>query len=154
MLRTLASTVPLLPPEKPRYLMGVGTPQDLLCAIRLGIDMFDCVLPTRNGRNGGAFTWEGRVRMKNAAHADDPAPLDASCDCCTCRNYSRGYLRHLFLTREMLGMRLLSLHNLRFFQTLMRVARQWLRAGDFEENAGAAVALWDGLDASTADSKG
>ena len=142
MLRTLEKTAALLPREKVRYLMGVGTPVDLLGAIGLGVDMFDCVLPTRNGRNGGAFTWEGRVRMKNAAHADDPSRLDETCDCATCLGYSRGYLRHLFMTREMLGMRLLSLHNLTFFQKLMGKAREWIRAGVFEKNAGACVSRW------------
>ena len=146
MIETLAHTTPALPPDKPRYLMGVGTPQDLLLAIAHGVDMFDCVLPTRNGRNGGVFTWQGRVRIKNARHADDPDPLDPSCGCPTCRRYSRAYLRHLFISQEMLALRLLSLHNIWFFQKLMAVARRWIAQGTFEENAAAAVARLDALD--------
>jgi len=110
------------------------------------VDLFDCVLPTRNGRNGGVFTWNGRVRIKNARHAEDAGPLDGSCDCVTCRNYSRAYLRHLFVSQEMLGLRLLSLHNLRFFQKLMACTRRWIAQGTYEENAKAAVERLDRLD--------
>ena len=117
-------TVPELPRRKPHYLMGVGPPGDLLAAIARGIDMFDCVLPTRNGRNGFAFTSTGIVRLKNLKHARSDAPLDASCLCPTCASYSRGYLRHLFRSKELLGMTLASLHNLAFFTRLMRDARR------------------------------
>lgn len=146
MQETLARVAGCLPEEKPRYLMGVGTPQDMLLAIGEGVDMFDCVLPTRNGRNGGVFTWNGRVRIKNARHTGDAGPLDPGCDCLTCRNYCRAYLRHLFVSQEMLGLRLLSLHNLRFFQTLMACARRWIAQGTYDENAKAAVARLDRLD--------
>ncbi|MFH0962786.1 MAG: tRNA guanosine(34) transglycosylase Tgt [Planctomycetota bacterium] len=148
MLRTLALAAPLLPADRPRYLMGVGAPQDLLASIRCGVDLFDCVLPTRNGRNGCAFTWEGKVRIRNARHAKDPAPLDPSCECFTCRTCSRAYLRHLFLSREMLGLRLLSLHNLFFFQKLMRVVNRWIHTDCFEANAQAVIDRWDRLESS------
>jgi queuine tRNA-ribosyltransferase len=108
-----------LPTDKPRYLMGVGTPEDIVEAVSRGIDMFDCVMPTRNARNGHLFTHEGVVRIKNAVHADDTSPLDPHCDCYTCRNYSRAYLRHLSRCNEILGARLMTIHNLRYYQTLM-----------------------------------
>jgi len=122
--RTLRDTAQYLPADAPRYLMGVGTPPDILRAIALGVDMFDCVLPTRNGRNGGAFTSQGRLRMKNSAYARDERPLDGECDCYTCRNFTRGYLRHLIMAKEMTGLVLLSLHNVRFFQNLLGSARE------------------------------
>ncbi len=112
-----------MPADRPRYLMGVGTPYDLLHAVGSGIDLFDCVLPTRNARNGQALTWSGRVNLKQARHREDDAPLDAQCDCYTCVTMSRGYLRHLFRAKEMLGPRLLSLHNIHFYGALMRGAR-------------------------------
>ncbi len=112
-----------LPTEKPRYLMGVGLPHDLVEAVAAGVDMFDCVVPTRNARNATAFTRRGRLRLKNARHAEDPQPLDADCACATCRHYSRAYLRHLFQTNEILGLRLATLHNVFFFQQLMREMR-------------------------------
>lgn len=146
MQETLSRVAGMLPEEKPRHLMGVGTPQDMLLAIGKGVDMFDCVLPTRNGRNGGVFSWNGRVRIKNARHADDAGPLDASCDCVTCRNYSRAYLRHLFVSQEMLALRLLSLHNLRFFQKLLACARRWIAQGTYDEKAKAVVERLDRLD--------
>jgi queuine tRNA-ribosyltransferase len=117
-------SAPLLPRDKPRYLMGVGSPADLLSCVAAGIDLFDCVLPTRCGRNGLLFTSEGRVVIKNAAYARDPRPPDPRCDCYTCRNFSRAYLRHLFMAREILAMRLNSLHNLHYFLSLMRQARE------------------------------
>jgi queuine tRNA-ribosyltransferase len=121
---------PVMPEDRPRYLMGVGTPTDLLRALRSGIDLFDCVLPTRNARNGQALTWGGRVNLKQARHRDDESALDARCDCSACTTYSRAYLRHLFKADEMLGPRLLSLHNLHFYGALMRKAREMIRVGD------------------------
>jgi len=125
-------TTPELPEGKPRYLMGVGPPADLLAAVARGIDMFDCVLPTRNGRSGFAFTSTGIIRLKNAKHARSTEPLDAACSCPTCRQFERGYLRHLFLTREILGMTLVSLHNVAFFCRLMSDARRAIVEGRFE----------------------
>jgi queuine tRNA-ribosyltransferase len=112
-----------LPADRPRYLMGVGTPEDIVEAVQRGIDMFDCVLPTRNARNGHLFTHSGVVRIKNAMHAKDTGPLDPMCDCYTCRHYSRAYLRHLFQCNEILGARLNAIHNLHYYQTLMRGLR-------------------------------
>jgi len=123
---------PRLPAAIPRYLMGVGFPEDLLAAVARGMDMFDCVAPTRNGRNGSAYTPDGPVNIRNAAHRTDDAPLDATCDCETCRTFSRGYLRHLFVAEELLGLRLLSLHNVRFLIRLMENARDHVRAGTFD----------------------
>jgi queuine tRNA-ribosyltransferase len=111
--------------------MGVGTPYDLLEAIGSGIDMFDCVLPTRNGRNGQALTWQGRVNIKQARHAEDEAPLDPNCGCPVCQGFSRAYLRHLFQAQEMLGPRLLSQHNLWFYGDLTRHARAAIREGRY-----------------------
>jgi queuine tRNA-ribosyltransferase len=122
----------LLPADRPRYLMGAGYPEDIIAAVRLGVDMFDCVLPTRNGRTGTAFTSTGRVVIRNAKHADDPAPLDEHCDCYVCRTFSRAYLRHLFVVGESLGPRLLTLHNVRFFQRLMQGIRTAIEQGTFE----------------------
>jgi queuine tRNA-ribosyltransferase len=124
MYATLDTLAPALPVSTPRYLMGVGFPDDLLEAVARGMDLFDCVAPTRNGRNGQAFTPDGPVNLRNAAHRTDPAPLDPSCDCETCRTYSRGYLRHLFVADELLGLRLLSLHNVRFLIRLGEDARR------------------------------
>ena len=121
-----------LPPGKPRYLMGVGEPRDILAAVSRGVDMFDCVLPTRNGRNAMAFTWNGPVRLRNAAHAEDTRPLDDQCPCYTCRNFSRGLLRHLFMAREMLGPTLTSLHNLAFFAQFTAAIREAIEAGNLE----------------------
>ena len=122
---------PLLPRERPRYLMGVGTPDDLLAAVERGMDMFDCVMPTRNARNGHLFTSMGVVRIRNAKYEHDLRPLDGHCDCYTCRNYTRAYLRHLDRCGEILGARLNSLHNLHFYQTLMRGMREAIEAGRF-----------------------
>jgi queuine tRNA-ribosyltransferase len=118
-----AATV-ALPEDKPRYLMGVGTPEDLVEAVARGVDMFDCVLPTRNARNGMAFTTNGRVVIKNARHGADPGPLDPACGCYTCSHYSRAYLRHLYVAREILAYRLLTLHNLYYYLKLMVNLRQ------------------------------
>lgn len=123
MVDMLAATCPHLPLDRPRYLMGVGRPQDLLEAIDLGIDMFDCVMPTRNGRNALAFTDHGSLRLRNRQYAGDTRPLDTDCPCPACR-HSRGYLRHLFMAHEMLGPILLSIHNLTYYQRLMADARQ------------------------------
>jgi queuine tRNA-ribosyltransferase len=113
-----------LPPDRPHYLMGVGTPEDIVESVRRGIDMFDCVMPTRNARNGHLFTHQGVVRIRHAAHQYDERPLDPLCDCYTCRNYSRAYLRHLDKCKEILGARLNTIHNLYYYQTLMRGLRQ------------------------------
>jgi len=118
--RTVAEVAPMLPADRPRYLMGVGYERDIVAAVRAGVDMFDCVLPTRNGRKGYAFTREGPLRIRNARHTVDPTPLDPTCDCLACAGgFSRGYLRHLFMAEEMLGPTLLSIHNIRHFQRLM-----------------------------------
>lgn len=120
---TTAWTAPLLPEDKPRYLMGVGTPRDLVAAIGAGVDMFDCVLPTRNGRNAFAFLRDRTIRLRNQKYQNDRGPLDPQCPCYTCTNFSRGYLRHLFIVNEMTGPILVSLHNLAFYQWLMAEAR-------------------------------
>lgn len=132
MYRVIEGMLPSLPAQTPRYLMGVGFPEDLLRSIALGMDLFDCVAPTRNGRNGSAFTPEGPVNIRNAAFRRDPRPLDESCDCETCRTYSRGYLRHLFQAEELLGLRLLSLHNVRFLIRLAETARERILEGTFD----------------------
>ena len=126
---TLAHTAPLLPADKPRYLMGVGTPADLVFAVARGIDLFDCVLPTRNARNGHLFTSEGVVRIRNAQHRADPRPLDPHCDCYACAHFSRGYLHHLARCGEMLGATLMTMHNLRFYHTLMARLRDAIARG-------------------------
>ena len=131
MLRTLEATVPFLPTGKPRYLMGVGTPDDLIAAVARGIDMFDCVMPTRNGRHGLAYTWDGRVNLRNAKHADDPAPLDPTSTCPAARDYSRAYLHHLVKSGELLGGMLLSWINTAFYQELMAAMREAIREGRF-----------------------
>lgn len=129
----LGVVTPLLPAPKPRYLMGVGFPEDMLAAIAQGVDMFDCVLPTRSARHSLVFTSQGRLRMRNARHARSSAALDSECACYTCRNYSRGYLRHLLIANEMLGMTLLSIHNLYFYTSLMRRAREAILAGGYAQ---------------------
>ena len=131
MYAMLDVTCPFLPADRPRYLMGVGRPQDLLESIRRGIDMFDCVMPTRNGRNALAFTDEGQLRLRNKIHQTDQRPLDANCPCPACQR-SRGYLRHLFMAGEMLGPILLSIHNLTYYQTLMRQSREAIAENRFE----------------------
>ena len=131
----LPACAALLPAHKPRYLMGVGTPRDLLIAIGAGLDMFDCVMPTRSGRNALAFTSTGPVRLRNAKHRRDPASLMSDCACYCCANFSRAYLHHLFHTEEMLGPTLLSLHNIAFYLQLMREARMAILADDYAEFA-------------------
>ena len=129
MARILAHTAPRLPSDKPRYLMGVGTPEDLVAAVSQGIDMFNCVLPTRNARNGHLFTRHGDIRIRNARHKNDPRPLDDTCECYTCRNFSRAYLHHLNRVGEILGAQLATLHNLHYYQDLMRELRAAIAAG-------------------------
>jgi queuine tRNA-ribosyltransferase len=133
MLRILKHTAPQLPQDKPRYLMGVGTPEDLVEAVANGIDMFDCVMPTRNARNGHLFTRFGDVRIKNAQYRLDIRPLDEKCTCYTCRNFTRAYLHHLHKLNEILGARLNSIHNLHYYQELMSDIRKAIEAGRYEE---------------------
>ena len=116
MFEIMEYATPLLPDDKPRYVMGVGKPEDIITGVLNGIDMFDCVIPTRNARNGAMFTSEGKVIIKNSQYADDKSPIDPNCGCYTCRNFSRAYLRHLFLSREILSYRLNTIHNIFFFQ--------------------------------------
>jgi queuine tRNA-ribosyltransferase len=124
-----------LPEEQPRYLMGVGTPEDIIAAVAAGIDMFDCVLPTRNARNGWLFTRYGDIRIRNARYRDDTAPLDERCACYTCRHYTRAYLYHLDKTHEILGARLNTLHNLHYYQELMRELRLAIEENRLDEKA-------------------
>ncbi len=131
MYETLAYTAPLLPAEKPRYLMGVGTPEDLVYGVRCGIDMFDCVMPTRNARNGSLFTTGGIVRIRNSKYSRDFGPLDTECTCYTCQNFTRAYLRHLHVENEILGSQLHTLHNLHFYVSLMRGIRRAICNGSF-----------------------
>ena len=133
MFDTLDICEPFLPPEKPRYLMGVGKPLDLIGAVKRGIDQFDCVLPTRSGRTGQAFTWRGPINMRNARHQDDPRPMDEDCGCPACRNYSRAYIRHLHRADEMLGAMLLTWHNIQHYQDLMARMRSAIEAGAFAD---------------------
>ena len=127
----LEVTVPLLPEDKPRHLLGVGSPEDLFECVARGIDIFDCVLPTRIARNGALFIRTGRLNIRNAQYADDPAPIEEGCDCYTCRHFSRAYLRHLIMAKEILGLRLATLHNLHFMLNLMRKIREAILAGTF-----------------------
>ena len=131
MYETLAYVAPLLPEEKPRYLMGVGTPEDLVYGVRCGVDMFDCVMPTRNARNGSLFTTAGIIRIRNTKYKNDFSPLDAACTCYTCQNFTRAYLRHLHVENEILGSQLHTLHNLHFYVSLMRGIRRAICDGSF-----------------------
>ncbi|MGH6816513.1 MAG: tRNA-guanine transglycosylase, partial [Hyphomicrobiaceae bacterium] len=131
MLRTLEACTPHLPAAKPRYLMGVGTPADLIEAVARGIDMFDCVMPTRAGRHGHAFTWNGRVNLRNACHAEEPAPLDPASSCPAARDYARAYLHHLVKSNEILASTLLSWANVWFYQDLMAAMRRTIAEGRF-----------------------
>jgi len=135
MFRTLEFTTPEMPSDKPRYLMGVGKPSDLVGSVMRGVDMFDCVLPTRSGRNAQAFTRRGTVNIRNARHAEDARALDALCECPACRNYSRGYLHHLFKAKEMLGSMLLTWHNLQYYQDLMVGMRAAIEEGGVSDYA-------------------
>lgn len=132
MLRILAHTAPQMPKEKPRYLMGVGTPEDLVDAVSYGIDMFDCVMPTRNARNGWLFTQYGDVKIKNASYKTDTRPLDKECECYTCQNFSRAYLHHLHRIGEILGARLNTIHNLHYYQVLMQGMRAAIEENRFD----------------------
>ena len=132
MLRILESLTPQMPKHKPRYLMGVGKPADLVEGVRRGVDMFDCVMPTRNARNGHLFTSEGVIKLRNAKYRDDTGPLDAQCDCYTCKNFSRSYLHHLDKCNEMLGAQLNTIHNLRYYQRIMADMRTALTEGTFD----------------------
>ncbi len=149
-LRILEHTLPLMPADRPRYLMGVGTPADIIKAVLRGVDMFDCVMPTRNARNGTLFTSRGIVRIRNARYRDDPRPLDEACGCYTCRNYSRAYLRHLDQCNEILGARLNTLHNLYFYLGLMAGLRQAIEGGRLAEWARTALAGQETAEASVA----
>ncbi|MEM5427614.1 tRNA guanosine(34) transglycosylase Tgt [Cupriavidus oxalaticus] len=133
MMRVLEHVAPRLPANKPHYLMGVGTPEDLVAGVAAGVDMFDCVMPTRNARNGWLFTRYGDVKIKNAAHRNDPRPLDESCACYTCRNFSRAYLHHLHRVGEILGARLNTIHNLHYYLQLMREVRESIEQHRFAD---------------------
>ncbi len=140
--RVAAATAALLPPTLPRYLMGVGTPGDLIRFVAMGYDLFDCVLPTRNGRNGTLFTRQGKLMIRNAAHARDSRPVEDDCACYTCTRFSRGALRHLVMAGEMLGAQLGTLHNLHFYLRLMREIRAALAEGVFPGRAAGAAGVW------------
>jgi queuine tRNA-ribosyltransferase len=142
MLRVIGEVAPILPADRPRYLMGVGTPDDILQAVQRGIDMFDCVMPTRNGRHGLAFTRFGAVNLKNARHADDPRPLDEESSCAAARSYSRAYLHHLVKANEMLGAMLLTEINIAYYQQLTAGMRKAIAEQDFENFAAATVDRW------------
>jgi queuine tRNA-ribosyltransferase len=135
--RIIAHLMPAMPADKPRYLMGMGTPEDLIEAVQAGVDMFDCVLPTRNARNGWLFTREGDVKIRNAQHRDDTRPLDAACACYCCRNFSRAYLHHLQRANEILGARLNTIHNLHYYLELMQTLRSAIEAGRLADTAAA-----------------
>ncbi len=132
MMHTLSEIMPHMPNDKPRYLMGVGKPEDLVEGVLRGVDMFDCVMPTRNARNGHLFTSEGVVRIRNSVHRSDLAPLDPNCECHTCKNYTRAYLHHLFRSREILSSTLNTLHNLHYYQQLMQHLRQAIERGTLD----------------------
>ena len=142
MLKTLELTVPMLPDDKPRYLMGVGTPEDILEAVARGVDMMDCVMPTRSGRHGQAFTRSGRLNMRNSIHAQDPAPLDPGSACPAARDYSRAYIHHLVKSGELLGMMLLTFANIGYYQELMQGIRQSLADGRFADFCAETKARW------------
>jgi queuine tRNA-ribosyltransferase len=137
-----AAAVEALPAHKPRYLMGMGTPSDLIRFVGMGYDLFDCVLPTRNARNGTLFTRAGKLMIRNAQHARDPQPIDETCACYTCRHFSRGALRHFALTGEMLGAQLATIHNLHFYLRLMAAMREGLATGNFRDRVAAVAGVW------------
>lgn len=132
MQKIVEGITPLLPEDKPRYLMGVGTPEDIVECVGHGVDMFDCVMPTRNARNGMLFTNDGKVVIKNARYRNDDSPLDSLCDCYTCKNYSRAYLRHLFIAKEILGVILNTIHNVRYYMNLMEKIREAIKNDNYE----------------------
>ena len=133
MYRIIKAVEPEMPEDKPRYLMGVGTPGNILEAVRLGVDMFDCVMPSRNARHGRLFTWDGQINIINNKYQTDSLPIDPKCDCPVCQNFSRAYIRHLFKSGEMLGMRLAVMHNLYFYNTLMENIRAAIENGCFTQ---------------------
>jgi queuine tRNA-ribosyltransferase len=133
MFEVVSHVAPLMPDDRPRYLMGVGTPEDIIEAVALGVDMFDCVMPTRNARNGQLFTSRGKVNIKNARYRDDPQPIDDACACDVCARYSRAYVRHLYTSGEILGSVLSSLHNVSFYLDMMRAVRQAIKLGTFDK---------------------
>jgi len=133
-MAVVGETTPQLPEERPRYIMGVGTPEDIVACVARGADMFDCVMPTRSARHGLLFTSEGKIVIKHARYREDQAPIDELCDCYTCRNYSRAYLRHLFVSGEILGLILNTIHNLRHYLRLMERIREAIAAGRFPGN--------------------
>lgn len=133
MVKSVKHTTELLPEDKPRYLMGVGTPADIIAAVAAGVDMFDCVMPTRNGRNAYAFTEDGPIRLRNSVHIEDTSPIENGCDCYCCRNFSRGVLRHFFNVGEMLAHILVSIHNIRFYQRMMIDIRENIEKDNFEQ---------------------
>ncbi len=160
MIRILDHTTPLIPDNKPRYLMGVGKPEDLVEGVRRGIDMFDCVMPTRNARNGHLFVTDGVIKIRNARHKTDTGPLDPECDCYTCKNYSRAYLHHLDKCKEILGSQLNTLHNLHFYQRIMKALRHAIENNKLEEYVAEFYALRNlpvpplaGLESSESDAK-
>ncbi len=143
MLETLAFTTALLPSDRPRYLMGVGTPADIVESVRRGVDLFDCVMPTRHARTGSLFTHDGHINIKAARHAREDAPVDPGCACYTCRHFTRAYLRHLFTAGEILGIRLNTIHNVHVYADLMRRIRAAIQAGDFTDFAATFLARWN-----------
>lgn len=145
MYEVLENLVPTMPQHKPRYLMGVGTPRDIVRAIGEGVDMFDCVMPTRNARNGTAFTRDGRLNLRNAAHRLSDQPMDAECGCYACQTFSRGYIHHLIRSKESLAPRLLSIHNLHYYLDLVREARAAIQAGVYTQWQSATEARWDAI---------
>lgn len=147
--RVVNETVPLLPADKPKYLMGVGSPEDLVTYVSLGIDMFDCVLPTRLGRNGAVFTWQGRRNIRNAGYSQMEDPVEPACDCSTCRTFSAAYLHHLFKCEELLAYRLATIHNLRFMINLMNKIRETIIAGTFTTFKDSFLAGYQPTDEST-----
>jgi queuine tRNA-ribosyltransferase len=147
MYQVLDVTVPAMPADRPRYLMGVGRPVDILEAVRRGIDLFDCVMPTRNGRNSMAFTHTGPLRLRNLQYERDPRPIEDDCPCPACR-HSRGYIRHLFLAGEMLGPILLSIHNLTYYQRLLAETREAISANRFSDYCTERIRLWENIDES------
>ncbi|MGZ0188965.1 MAG: tRNA-guanine transglycosylase, partial [Alphaproteobacteria bacterium] len=142
MFETLGETTPHLPTSKPRYLMGVGKPADIIGAVARGVDMFDCVLPTRSGRTGQAWTWDGPVNLRNARHKEDTAPLDTNCACPVCQKYDRAYLWHLTKSEEVLGLMLLTEHNLWHYQDLMRQIRASIENSVFGAFAAEMIGRW------------
>jgi queuine tRNA-ribosyltransferase len=142
MLRIIEATRPALPPDRPRYLMGVGTPADIVQSVARGIDMFDCVMPTRAGRHGLAYTRFGKINVRNARHADDPRPLDATSTCPAARDYSRGYLHHLVRSNEILGAMLVTWNNLAYYQGLMQGLRDAIAAGRLNDHRAGLTEGW------------